>query len=281
MRPCAGVLLAHGPDGMWRVWRAHGGARRCPNAECRSRYYRRVFAAALAGLIELEGAARAHPKFLTLTIPPTIEVPLAWLDPTGTTATETPLFGVVRADRVRVPSVGPLAYRHFSLCFNRLITTLRQHYGVIWYFRVVEETRAGRPHFHLLLSCPAYLPQRRLSQLATRVGLGRIVDIRAIRSRGSMARYAAKCASYAAKSEGTFVPRGFRFFARSKEWGARARVAERMRREARRAKRAAEGWTYAYHSYDEASLAIGELLARGAVVLDERDRKGPERSAAA
>jgi hypothetical protein len=59
------------------------------------------------------------------------------------------------------------------------------------YVRIVELTKAGRPHLHIAVDC-AYVRQSRLSYFAREVGIGSVVDIRAIKTERGLARYLAK-----------------------------------------------------------------------------------------
>jgi len=259
------------------MWQAHSASRRCTDAQCRRRYYEKVYAEALAGLVELKGLAASHPKFVTLTIRPLMTVPVAWINPHDVRGKWVVGHGgewfriEQETATVTLPARGSVAYRYFSMCFNRLITALRQQYGEIWYFRVVEETKQGRPHYHLLVSCPKFIRQRELSRLAAQAGLGAITDIRAIKTMDHATRYATKCAEYATKSQGSFVPRGFRFYARSHSWGAERRAFDKARRTRRKEQRAKEGWVFEYRADDAALTLVEDLLLKGMEVRDERD----------
>jgi len=61
----------------------------------------------------------------------------------------------------------------------------------IEYLCVVEATKAGEPHLHILYRGP-YIPQRTLSTWLTALASSPIVDIRAIRSQREVIRYVAK-----------------------------------------------------------------------------------------
>ena len=77
--------------------------------------------------------------------------------------------------------------------FHRLMTYLRRTFPAanIQYLAVLEATKAGHPHLHILLRS-AYLPQPLLSALMNRFLLSPIVDIRAIHNTREAARYVAK-----------------------------------------------------------------------------------------
>lgn len=71
------------------------------------------------------------------------------------------------------------------------------------YIRIVELTKAGTPHLHIAVDS-RFIHQRRLSRYAVEVGIGRVVDIRAIKSERGLARYLAK---YLTKSHETLAGR--------------------------------------------------------------------------
>ncbi|MDP9281503.1 MAG: hypothetical protein M3P38_05365 [Chloroflexota bacterium] len=239
------------------------------------RYRQRIYAIALAGLRELDPALRDRAKFVTLTVPDEIDVPAAWFDPKdiglGRYVIDRSAYLPSAVGIVRIPSVGPLAYKHTSASFNRLITALRQHYGHMSYFRVVEETQRGRPHYHLLLACAKFIPQRRLSHLAAKAGLGRITDIRKIENDERAVRYASKCAWYAAKSGGIRTPRGFRFYVASRDWGAASRSRVAAAKLARREQLAADGWSFRIVQPELTDDLIADIRAAGSQLYDERE----------
>lgn len=87
------------------------------------------------------------------------------------------------------------------------------------YLTVAERGSHGqrRLHLHTVYRGP-YLPQARWSTLAERAGLGRIVDVRAVRS-GELASYAAKTlGSYLTKGAAEVWPRHFRRVRASRGW---------------------------------------------------------------
>jgi hypothetical protein len=140
-----------------------------------------------------------------------------------------------------ITPIGPVAYRYSSWAFNRFIVSVRREYGRIVYFRVVEEQpRRLAPHLHLLAASVAFMPQPELVRLAVRAGLGRIVDIREVRSLKAGAGYLAK---YASKTSGASVPRGYHFYTRSFMWAVLSRAARRAAWDVRRA---ADDATYEY-----------------------------------
>ena len=77
--------------------------------------------------------------------------------------------------------------------FGLLILHLRRRFPAadIQYLAVMEATKAGHPHLHVLIRS-AYIPQPLISRLMNRFMLSPIVDIRAIHSAPQAARYVAK-----------------------------------------------------------------------------------------
>lgn len=61
----------------------------------------------------------------------------------------------------------------------------------IEYLAVVEGTKAGEPHLHILLRAP-FLPHDQLSEWMAELTTAPVVDIRSIRSRRQIANYVAK-----------------------------------------------------------------------------------------
>lgn len=75
-------------------------------------------------------------------------------------------------------------HEHLTDRWNALRTELRDLYDNLSYVLVRHEgDRRGRPHLHLLVD--RYIPQDRLSRLASRVGLGQVVDIRRVDARNA------------------------------------------------------------------------------------------------
>jgi hypothetical protein len=89
-------------------------------------------------------------------------------------------------------------HKYITQRFNALRTELRDRYD-----------ERDRPHLHLLVD--RYLPQRELSQLAQRVGLGRIVDIRRVDARNA-AHY---ISAYLGRGALSFLPKGSRRYGSS------------------------------------------------------------------
>jgi hypothetical protein len=123
----------------------------------------------------------------------------------------------VRFLTVTSPGGYALSTRELYESFNRLRTTLRKSGELEEYLAVVElqERDGGAPHLHIIAT-GEYIPQRRLSALASSAGFGPIADIRAVRGTGprsagmylvkSLAQYATKANAGAlaerVKSEG-------------------------------------------------------------------------------
>jgi hypothetical protein len=136
------------------------------------------------GLIEeLERITQERPelrRFLTLTVPPT--------------------KGMTKAEK----------HEYITDRFNALRTELRDRYPDLSYIWVRHEgDERDRPHLHLLVD--RYLPQSQLSQLAQRVGLGEIVDIRRVDARNA-AHY---LSAYLGRGALSFLPDGARRYGSS------------------------------------------------------------------
>jgi len=74
-----------------------------------------------------------------------------------------------------------------------VVKRLRRKYGPesCEYLAVVEQTKQGEPHLHILLRSP-YVPQRLLSTWMAEIIAAPIVDIRRIRNQKEVVRYVAK-----------------------------------------------------------------------------------------
>lgn len=79
--------------------------------------------------------------------------------------------------------------RAWRVCVQRL----RRRYGLssIDYLAIVEKTKHGEPHLHILARCP-YIPQSYLSGIMKELIDAPIVDIRAIKSQRNAILYVAK-----------------------------------------------------------------------------------------
>jgi hypothetical protein len=86
--------------------------------------------------------------------------------------------------------------------FNAFRTELRDRYPDLSYIWVREEGESGHPHLHLIVD--RFMPQAELSKIASRVGMGHIVDIRRVDARNA-GRYIASYLSKGAMSE---LPKG-------------------------------------------------------------------------
>ena len=95
-------------------------------------------------------------------------------------------------DPDRVPD-RELAHRRIGEGWNRLRSYIQASYGDFSYIWVREETEAGYPHLHVLVS--RYLPQAQVSAAWSRAGMGEVVDIRSVEARRAghyVAKYLAK-----------------------------------------------------------------------------------------
>ena len=103
-------------------------------------------------------------------------------------------------------------HEYITECWNHLRTLLTDEYGDLSYVWIRHEgDENGRPHLHLLVD--RYLPQRELSQLTQRVGLGEIVDIRRVNARNA-AKY---LTSYLGKGALASLPSGLRRYGSSED----------------------------------------------------------------
>jgi hypothetical protein len=93
-------------------------------------------------------------------------------------------------------------HRYLTERFNALRTELNDRYDGLSYVWIREEGESGNPHLHLLVD--RYMDQSDLSEMAERVGLGHIVDIRRVNARNA-ARYLTK---YLTKGSMADLPKG-------------------------------------------------------------------------
>lgn len=70
--------------------------------------------------------------------------------------------------------------------WNRLNSWLKRRFGEFSYFKVLEITRAGRPHFHILISGIKWIDQKELSELWDSYGCGKIVYVKRVYSRNNV-----------------------------------------------------------------------------------------------
>lgn len=68
---------------------------------------------------------------------------------------------------------------------------LRKKLGAFEYFRVLEATKAGWPHYHLLARCK-YIPQKELSRIWAELTGAVIVDVRAVDKGTNVFKYVLK-----------------------------------------------------------------------------------------
>ncbi|MCU4728650.1 rolling circle replication-associated protein [Halapricum hydrolyticum] len=92
-------------------------------------------------------------------------------------------------DPEKAPADQDDQHRYLTDRFNALRTELNDRYDGLSYIWIREEGDSGNPHLHLLVD--RYMEQSELSRLASRVGLGHIVDIRRVNARNA-ARYLTK-----------------------------------------------------------------------------------------
>jgi hypothetical protein len=104
-------------------------------------------------------------------------------------------------DPSRVPG-REAAHRQIGEAWNRLRSYIQASYGDFSYIWVREDTDAGYPHLHVLVS--RFLPQSDVSAAWSRTGMGEVVDIRRVEAR-KPGRYVAK---YLAKDAMAHLPSG-------------------------------------------------------------------------
>ena len=102
--------------------------------------------------------------------------------------------------------------------FRALVMRLRRRNLCTGYVRVVEFTRAGLPHYHVIVR-GGYIPQWWLSRVWAEIHLSPVVDVRAVRGRAGGAAYLAKYLGKDARSRYSWgwdwVWRGF-----ARDWRA-------------------------------------------------------------
>ena len=111
------------------------------------------------------------------------------------------------------PSTAPAdqdeQHRYLTERFNALRTELNDRYDGLSYVWIREEGESGNPHLHLLVD--RYMAQSELSEMAERVGLGHVVDIRRVNARNA-AKYLTK---YLTKGSMADLPKGIRRYGSS------------------------------------------------------------------
>jgi hypothetical protein len=120
-------------------------------------------------------------------------------------------FLTLTVDR-QAPATKEEQHEYITDRWNALRTELRDRYDDLSYLWVRHEgDERDRPHLHLLVD--RYLPQSQLSQLAERVGLGRVVDIRRVDARNA-AHY---ISAYLGRGALSFLPSGSRRYGSSSD----------------------------------------------------------------
>lgn len=89
-------------------------------------------------------------------------------------------------NRAPDPYVDP---KYYTTTWNTFLKRLRRKYPKLKFARVVELTRTGRPHFHVLVD--QYIPQRYVSWAFAECGGGKVADCRYV-DPGRAGRYIAK-----------------------------------------------------------------------------------------
>lgn len=118
-------------------------------------------------------------------------------------------FLTLTVDR-QAPATREEQHEYITDRWNALRTELRDRYDGLSYLWVRHEgDDRDRPHLHLLVD--RYLPQAELSELADRVGLGRVVDIRRVDARNA-AHY---LSAYLGRGALSFLPEGARRYGSS------------------------------------------------------------------
>jgi hypothetical protein len=118
-------------------------------------------------------------------------------------------FLTLTLDPDRAPASQSEQHRYLTDRFNALRTELTDRYDGLSYVWVREEGESDNPHLHLLVD--RYIPQGDLSEMASRVGLGEVVDIRRVEARNA-AKYLTK---YLAKGSMADLPKGIRRYGSS------------------------------------------------------------------
>jgi hypothetical protein len=118
-------------------------------------------------------------------------------------------FLTLTLDPDRAPGDREEQHRYLTERFNALRTELNDRYDGLSYIWVREEGESDNPHLHLIVD--RYLPQRELSTLSGRVGLGEVVNIKRISAR-NMAKYLTK---YLTKGSMANLPKNARRYGSS------------------------------------------------------------------
>jgi len=91
--------------------------------------------------------------------------------------------------------------------WNRLNSWLKRRFGDFEYFKVLEITKAGRPHFHVLISGIKWIDQDELSRLWDSYGCGRVVYVKRVFRRNNL-----KMCAYVMKYVNKTLRNGDRLF---------------------------------------------------------------------
>lgn len=118
-------------------------------------------------------------------------------------------FLTLTLDPAEAPTDTEEQHRYLTERFNALRTSLNDRYDGLSYIWVREEGESDNPHLHLIVD--RYLPQEELSTLATRAGLGEVVNIKRVNAR-NMAKYLTK---YLTKGSMADLPKGARRYGSS------------------------------------------------------------------
>lgn len=70
--------------------------------------------------------------------------------------------------------------------WNKLRSWLYRRYGRFEYLKVLEITKAGRPHLHVLISGVKWIPQAELSDIWASYGCGKIVYVKRVSNRNNL-----------------------------------------------------------------------------------------------
>lgn len=189
----------------------------------------------------------------------------------------------------------PMQIKELSAAWNRLRSTLKHLGKLEEYAAVVEATKRGRPHLHVVCTGD-YVPQRELSRLAEQAGFGRISDIRLV-DFGDQEEGSKKAASYIAKELsgymsktkgaeiGKLVKTRRRPVRTSRGWypGGMERVKRELREKglAKMGEEPDEGDFFFVFTRDDGTLRIQGRTPTGEpfVLIDDPAEKGPvERS---
>jgi len=120
------------------------------------------------------------------------------------TLTVNPAVGESPTDRRRL----------LSLAFNKLMKRIRRRFPnvEVAYLAVVEETKQGEPHLHVLLRGP-YIPHGFISEVMDELISAPVVDIRRVKGTREIVRYLAK---YITKAPAQFA--AYKRYWMSRNW---------------------------------------------------------------